>query len=144
MRRFKTLTLFQDSQEIVQFLTIHREQVLYEETPGLLGPPHSQRLPCGARVQEVDHLHMYLTTLDHVSLPPPFPVLRPKFCMNYSLPHACHMSRPFGTLCNHPTPYSRALIGKLIVTQLVKKFPAFYGTRRFITVFTKDRHWSLS
>jgi hypothetical protein len=27
--------------------------------------------------------------------------------------------------------------------QLVKKFPAFYGTRRFITVFTTARHWSL-
>jgi len=26
---------------------------------------------------------------------------------------------------------------KLIVTLLVMKFPAFYGTRRFITVFTK-------
>jgi hypothetical protein len=33
---------------------------------------------------------------------------------------------------------------KLIVTQLVKKFPAFYGTRRFITVFTTARHWSIS
>jgi hypothetical protein len=26
---------------------------------------------------------------------------------------------------------------KLMVTQLVKKHPAFYGTRRFITVFTR-------
>jgi len=25
----------------------------------------------------------------------------------------------------------------------VKKFPTFYGTRRFITVFTTARHWSL-
>jgi hypothetical protein len=39
---------------------------------------------------------------------------------------------------------SRVLPQKLIVTQLVKKFPAFYGTRRFITVFTRTRHWSLS
>ena len=28
--------------------------------------------------------------------------------------------------------------------QLVKKFPAFYGTRRFITAFTSARHLSLS
>jgi hypothetical protein len=28
------------------------------------------------------------------------------------------------------------LLEKLTVTQLVKKFPTFYGTRRFITVFT--------
>jgi hypothetical protein len=27
---------------------------------------------------------------------------------------------------------------KLIVAQLVKEFPAFYGTRMFITVFTKS------
>jgi hypothetical protein len=28
------------------------------------------------------------------------------------------------------------LLEKLVVTQLVKKFPAFYGTRRFIPVIT--------
>ena len=33
---------------------------------------------------------------------------------------------------------------KLTVSQLVKKFPAFYGTRRFITAFTSARHLSLS
>jgi hypothetical protein len=38
----------------------------------------------------------------------------------------------------------RVLLKKLTVTQLVKKFPAFYGTRRFITMFTTARHWSLS
>jgi hypothetical protein len=32
------------------------------------------------------------------------------------------------------TPRSRVLLEKLMVTQLVKKFPAFYGTRVFITV----------
>jgi hypothetical protein len=32
----------------------------------------------------------------------------------------------------------------LTVTQLVKKFPALYGTRRFITVVTTARHWFLS
>jgi hypothetical protein len=32
----------------------------------------------------------------------------------------------------------------LIVTQLVKKSLAFYGTRSFITVFTTDRYRSLS
>jgi hypothetical protein len=33
-------------------------------------------------------------------------------------------------------PWSRGLLEKLAVSQLVKKFPAFYGTRRFITAFT--------
>jgi len=32
---------------------------------------------------------------------------------------------------------------KLTVTQLLKKFSAFYGTWRFITVLTRARHWSL-
>ena len=33
---------------------------------------------------------------------------------------------------------------KLTVPQLVKKFPAFYGTRRFVTAFASARHVSLS
>ena len=42
------------------------------------------------------------------------------------------------------TPWSRVLLEKLTGLQLVKKFPAFYGTRKFITVFTSARHLSLS
>jgi hypothetical protein len=42
------------------------------------------------------------------------------------------------------TPWSRVLLEKLTVLQLVKKFPAFYGTRRFITAFASARHLSLS
>ena len=42
------------------------------------------------------------------------------------------------------TPCSRVLLEKLTGFQLVKKFPAFYGTRRFITTFTSARHLSLS
>jgi len=42
------------------------------------------------------------------------------------------------------TSWSRDLPEKLTVCQLVKKFPAFYGTRRFITSFTSVRHLSLS
>ena len=34
------------------------------------------------------------------------------------------------------TPCSRVLLEKLTGFQLVKKFPAFYGTRKFITAFT--------
>jgi hypothetical protein len=39
--------------------------------------------------------------------------------------------------------WSRILL-EIIVAQLVKKFPALYGTRRFITVFTGACHRSLS
>jgi len=37
-----------------------------------------------------------------------------------------------------------AVLEQLIVTQLVKKSHAFYGNRRFITVFTRTRNWCLS
>jgi len=42
-----------------------------------------------------------------------------------------------------PTPWSRVLLEKLTGSHLIKKFPVFYGTRRFITVFTTARHLSL-
>ena len=42
------------------------------------------------------------------------------------------------------TPRSRVLLENLTGFQLVKKFPAFYGTRRFITTFKTARHLSLS
>ena len=42
------------------------------------------------------------------------------------------------------TPYSRVLLEKPTGSQLVKKFPTFYGTRRFITAFISARHLSLS
>jgi hypothetical protein len=42
------------------------------------------------------------------------------------------------------TACSRALLDKLTGSQLVKKFPAFFETRRFNTVFTTARHLSLS
>jgi hypothetical protein len=41
-------------------------------------------------------------------------------------------------------PWSRVLLKKLTVSQLVKKFPAFYGTWKFIIAFTRARHVSLS
>jgi len=42
------------------------------------------------------------------------------------------------------TPWCRVLLEKLTGLQLVKKFPTFHGTRRFITVLTSIRHLSLS
>ena len=41
------------------------------------------------------------------------------------------------------TAWSTVLRKKLIDSQLVNKFKAFYGTRRFITTFTRARHPSL-
>ena len=42
------------------------------------------------------------------------------------------------------TPWCRVLLEKLTGLQLVKKFPAFHETRRFITELTSVRHLSLS
>jgi hypothetical protein len=42
------------------------------------------------------------------------------------------------------TPWSRVLLEKLTGFQPEKKFPAFHGTRRFITAFTSACYRSLS
>jgi hypothetical protein len=34
-------------------------------------------------------------------------------------------------------PWSRVLIDKSVVTLLVKKFPTFCGTERFVSIFTR-------
>ena len=41
------------------------------------------------------------------------------------------------------TLWNTVLLEKLTVPELAKKFPAFYGTRRFITAFTSVRNLSL-
>jgi hypothetical protein len=40
--------------------------------------------------------------------------------------------------------WSWTLLEKLPIVHLLKSFPAFYGTRRFITVPKRALHWSLS
>ena len=46
------------------------------------------------------------------------------------------------------SPWSRVILEKLIDSQLVTKFPAFDGTRKFITAHTSARHlflnWAIS
>ena len=42
------------------------------------------------------------------------------------------------------TPWCKVFLEKLTGLQLVKKFPAFHGTRRFITALTSLRHPSLT
>ena len=48
------------------------------------------------------------------------------------------------TCCYIHTPWSRVLLDKLTSSQLVKKFPGFYGIRMFLTAFTSACHLSLS
>jgi hypothetical protein len=47
-------------------------------------------------------------------------------------------------LTNLLSPWSWALLEKPSVMQLLKNFPTYYGTWRFITVFTRALHRSLS
>ena len=42
------------------------------------------------------------------------------------------------------SPWCRVLLERLTGLQLVKNFPAFHGTRRFITALTSIHHLSLS
>jgi hypothetical protein len=46
-------------------------------------------------------------------------------------------------LLSNQTPWSWALLAKPPVAQLLENFPTFYGSCRFITVFTRAVHWSL-
>ena len=55
-----------------------------------------------------------------------------------------HLHRQVGMKNDLLTPWSRVLLQKLASLQLVKKFPAFYGTRRFLTALTSARHLFLS
>ena len=41
------------------------------------------------------------------------------------------------------TPCRKVLLEKLTRSQLVKEFPAFYGTRKSITAFASGRHLSI-
>ena len=56
----------------------------------------------------------------------------------------CHSTKSPTLITYLLTPWSRVLLEKLASLQLVKKFPAFYGTRRFLTALTSPRHLSLS
>jgi hypothetical protein len=58
----------------------------------------------------------------------------------------CSEGSSFKTILTHSLTHSWswALLEKLPLVQPLKKFPAFYGTRRFIIVFTRALHWSLS
>ena len=57
----------------------------------------------------------------------------------------CGIPKAFGIPLTYLlTPWCRVLLEQLTGLQLVKKFPAFHGTRRFITAPTSVRHLSLS
>ena len=62
------------------------------------------------------------------------------YVVNYRLPYFKTITVTTYLL----TPWCRVLLEKLTGLQLVKKFPAFHRTRRFITTLTSVDHLSLS
>jgi hypothetical protein len=61
-------------------------------------------------------------------------------------PDAYFLTELLNHLFNHSLhgAWSRVLLEKLKGSQLVKEFPAFYGTRKFNDTFTTAHHLSLS
>jgi hypothetical protein len=62
----------------------------------------------------------------------------------HNKPHGCGASvtSAAGPFTIKKTPWNRALIDNPVAPQIVKKFPVFYITPRFITVFTAPSHFS--
>jgi hypothetical protein len=86
---------------------------------------------------------------DHATLPdagyPPFTGLTCALNIMDIISTILELCAPFPDILIYLlTPWSRVLLEKLTGLQLVKKFSAFYETRRFITAFTRARHLSLS
>ena len=64
-----------------------------------------------------------------------------------NLKHCCEREKKSFMICFLElllTAWYRVILEKLTGLQLVKKFPKFHGTRRFITALTSVRHLSLS
>ena len=75
-----------------------------------------------------------------------WPISRSSSGLHTKLSHWCcvDIGIPECLLTYLLTPWCRGLLEKLTGLQLVKKFPAFHGTRRSITALTSVRHLSLS
>jgi hypothetical protein len=81
--------------------------------------------------QYIHHVHLSVYPCGSVKLP-------------YSLINCYALITWNRTLTYLLTPWSRVLLQKLTGSQIVKKYPIFYGRWRFITPFTSARHLSLS
>jgi hypothetical protein len=91
--------------------------------------------------------HCVDKTLSALS-PPPLPPRNPtdRWTQNGRIGKfiTCQRTSAASYCTKPPFPLFHCLDLKLIAAQLVKKFRVFYGIRRFITVFTRTRQWSLS
>ena len=65
------------------------------------------------------------------------------YCSCYMFRHGCSFVSD-SMSDTYLLTYWSTVLEKLTGFQLFKKFPTFYGTRRFVTAFTSNRHLSLS
>ena len=105
----------------------------------ILGQPNPVNIPT-SHLQEI-HLNII-----HSSTP-----RSPHWSPSLRFPHQDPIHPPLLTHTRHIpspsyllTPWCRVLLVKLTGLQLVKKFTAFHGARKFITALTSVRHLSLS
>jgi len=92
----------------------------------------------------LENWHLMVARLSAVCFGRLYPTIYPcySFFRGWVDPRA--IVRPEGILTYLLTPWCRVLLEKLTGLELVKKFPSFHGTRRFITALTSVRHLSLS
>ena len=98
--------------------------------------------PAGSETEDTDAVHCEGYALDDQSS------LSPSYYRSTCLatmPRNRHPHRhQYRLLTDLHTPWCKVLLEQLTGLQLVKKFPAFHGTPRFITALTSVRHLSLS
>jgi len=85
---------------------------------------------------------LFSQVVSYLQVSPPKPCIRPS-SLQYILFYLLTYIHTY-ILTYLLTPCSTVFLEKLTGSQSVRKFPAFYGTRRFITAFTSARHPSLS
>jgi len=97
----------------------------------ILGQPNPVHIP-------TSHLLEIRPNIIHPSTP-----RSPQWSLSLRFPHQDSI-QPYREINYLLTPWCRVLLEILTDLQLVKKFPAFHGTRKFITALTSVRQLSLS
>lgn len=60
--------------------------------------------------------------------------------MDFSCPHACYMPCPSYSIYTWLIPCNRVILQNLMITQLLKKFLAFYGTRSLLPCLQEPKN----
>jgi hypothetical protein len=97
-------------------------------------------------LSQLDPLHTFTSHFlkIHLNIILPSTTGSPKRSISLSFPHQNFSDSLTYLLTYLLTSWCRVVLEKLTGLQLVKKFPAFHGIRRFITALTTVRHLSLS